>query len=364
MKKLLSLGVFLFAAHSFAAEFKDPLLLNYAKRSLMVCPDETVRLEKVEERGPANFNVYRTLLTSPDARCKATVYLLTSPSSGQVLMSDIFVLPEDARPLEARLTDLTGRLLNKSVRAHVLPEVYPDGIRKIEIMTDTAYGPFAYHAWLDASNQFMLSGKRGSLSTDPGKTYLAAVGVEHAAPLTRTGLVDVVELSDLQCPTCKVAHEKMTEFLKKNGKNIRYSRLDLPIFDHHDYAIEAAMGARAIQKVAPQHYWSYVDFMFKNQEEITAKNFAETFRNFLSDHDIDPKKIEPAFKSKSDREELLRQISRAYDNGIYATPTFIVNGQNIFYGSQADFVFQYISALLPKSAGKPAPKAPPKTKKK
>ncbi|HVT05798.1 MAG TPA: thioredoxin domain-containing protein [Thermoanaerobaculia bacterium] len=367
MKTLLTTVVFLAAAHAFAGEFRDPLLLNYAKRSLMVCPDETVHLETIDETGPANFTTYRVTLSSPDTRCKATTYELVSRKSGYVLISDIFLVPDDQRSIDERLTELTGHLLNKPVRAHALPEAYPDGLRKVEILLDTRFGPFFYHAWLDASNHFMLSGRRGLLSVDPGITYLAALGAEHAAPLTRTGSVEIVELSDLQCPSCRRGHEKMVDFLKLHGKDVRYSRLDLPIFEMHDYSFEAAIGARAIQKVAPLHYWSYVDFMFKNQEVINAKNFGLTFRNFLSDHDIDAKKIDPLFKSKSDREELLRQVGRAYDNGVFSTPTFIVNGQSVFWGTEADFVFKYITSLLPggraKATAKPSAKTPVKVKK-
>ena len=37
--------------------------------------------------------------------------------------------------------------------------------------------------------------------------------------------------------------------------------------------MQAALGARAIQRVAPAAYWEYVDHIFKNQERIGTLNF-------------------------------------------------------------------------------------------
>jgi hypothetical protein len=73
----------------------------------------------------------------------------------------------------------------------------------------------------------------------------------------------------------------------KNLGKMNYVRIDLPLFEHHEWSVPAAMGARAIQRVAPTKYWQYVDYVFKNQEVIGKRKFDEVFKEFAEDHDLD-----------------------------------------------------------------------------
>jgi protein-disulfide isomerase len=134
--------------------------------------------------------------------------------------------------------------------------------------------------------------------------------------------------------------------IRKNLGKISYSRLDLSLFEHHKWSFDAAMGARAVSKVAPNLYWEYVDYIFTNQEIINEGNAMQMIMNFFEDHDIPWKKIEPLYNSPSDRKALLNQVSRAFDNGVLATPTFIVNGQMIFFGTEGEHIRQYLERAI------------------
>jgi protein-disulfide isomerase len=113
---------------------------------------------------------------------------------------------------------------------------------------------------------------------------------------------------------------------------MNYVRIDLPLFEHHEWAIPAAMGARALQKVAPNKYWAYVDYVFKNQELIGKRKIDEVVREWMEDNDVDWNAIAKVYNSKSERQALLDQVSRAFAVGVAATPTFVVNGQILGFG--------------------------------
>lgn len=347
MTRLLSLAfVALLPLPLFAADAK---LEKYVERSLQNCPGSKISLERVDQPGPAGFILYRATQTSTDSRCGRAAYAMVSPASGQIIFGDIFPLTDDGRAPEERLREFGTSKLKKNVDVRIDPASLPDGIRKVTILTPSAAGPFGHGGFLDSSRKYLIIGRRGTLQTDPGKSLLDAIGMSSAVVRgNKAAKVQIVELSDFQCPTCKRAHDLMEKIIPANLDKISYSRLDLSIFEHHDWSLQAALAARAIQKVAPQHYWKFVDHIFDNQEVINKAIADTVVRDFVEDHGIDWKKFEPLFRSTSERNALLTQIAAAYDNGIFATPTFIVNGQVIGYGTDGEYVKKYIENAVRK----------------
>jgi protein-disulfide isomerase len=159
--------------------------------------------------------------------------------------------------------------------------------------------------------------------------------------------IKIIELSDFECPTCAKAHKQVEPLIARNLKKIDYKRLDLPLFEHHEWALPAAAGARAIQKVAPAKYWTYVNFVFENQEAIDKSgSFDKTLQNFCEDHDIDWKKVEKIYRSPADRGVILEQVSRAFDTGVNSTPTYIINGQIMGFGPSGAYTIAAIKQAL------------------
>lgn len=330
------------------AQRLDPLepLKKYAAKVLPRCPGGSLTLEPVPV-APMNFNAYAATLRSSDQYCGAQKYLLHSPKSGQVLIGVVIDLPRDGRPVNVRIGEKAGQMLKAQATATVAPFPLPDGIKSVAITRGTPYGPFAYQAYVDASDGFLIVGYRGNLNTDPAKTLRDALGAAAAAQRGKSGAkVEILELSDFQCPTCARAHEMVEPIIRKNLSKLSYSRLDLPLFEHHEWALPAAMGARAIQRIAPAKYWAYVDFVFKNQEQIGKRPFDQTLKEYCEDHDIDFAALQKIYASKAERQALLDQVSRAFAVGVNSTPTFIINGQIMGFGPEGSFTIEAIRSAL------------------
>jgi len=376
MKRTVLLLTTLFLCSTAYAQQADPLapLKSWAAKMLPRCQGQTITLERIPDPVPANFAVYGTTLRSTDEYCGARKFLMYSPKSQQLLMGQIVPLPVDARPANVRLAEETSKLLTANITATVAPFALPDGLKAVTLTKQTAFGPFNYHGYLDATEHFLIVGVRGNLSVDPAKTLLEAVNAAGAVRRGKTdSKVEILELSDFQCPTCGKAHLKIEPIIRANVGKISYGRLDLPLFEHHPWAVSAAMGGHAIQKVAPNKYWDYVDYVFRNQEQIEKMKFDDVLKGFVEDNDIDWKAIEPLYKSQNERNALLEQVSRAFDIGINSTPTFIINGQIMGFGPDGSFTIDAINNAIAKVGGKPmkvttttTPPAKPKpaTKKK
>ena len=359
-RALLVLALFLCSAASLQAQRlpsaadQTAALREYASKVLPRCPGGVLALESVPSGGPANFNTFVLTLRSTDQYCGTQKYLVHSPRTQQVLIGSIIAVEKDGRSLADRLSAKTTELLGKKVKATIAPFPLPDGIKAVSIARDTPYGSFSYAGFVDQSEQFLIVGFRGALNTDPQKTLRETLGMASGAR-RGSGKVEILELSDFQCPTCANAHAKLEPLIQKNLSKMNYVRIDLPLFEHHEWSIPAAMGARAIQRVAPAKYWQYVDYVFKNQETIGKRKFDDVIKEFAGDNDLDWAALQKIYSSKAERQALLDQVSRAFAIGIASTPTFIVNGQIMGFGPEGAFTIDSIKSALGTAA--PAKKA-------
>jgi protein-disulfide isomerase len=320
---------------------------TYTLRALEQCPDTKLDLKPVLNGGPAGFVMYEATMTSSDKDCGRHVFVMVSPVTQQVLIGTVFMLPP-GNSLDARVASLAGELLQSQI--HVtsgggFPP--PDGLRAVSMVKETKFGPFAYHGFVDSTGSFLIVGSRGNLRIDPGKSLLDALNVDTAVQRgSKKAKVEIVELSDFQCPTCGRAHKKVEPIIAKNLSKVNYHRIDLPLFEHHEWSLPAALGARAIQRVAPSQYWKYVDFVFQNQEAIGKTEFDTVLKDFCTDHDVDWAKVQAIYKSPAETAALMEQISRAFDNGINSTPTYIINGQMIGFGPEGTNTINQIKKAL------------------
>jgi protein-disulfide isomerase len=333
------------SASSAIAATKDPLE-TFAARSIATCPNGTIKLDRMEVQGPTGFVIYRVTMTSTDESCGRQAFLLHSPATNQTLIGTVITLPEQG-PLEQRLSVRAAELLKTPINATVAKFPLPDGLKSVSMTKQTEWGPFTYHGFVDASERFLIVGSRGNLLVDPAKQMPDALGASNGAKRgNKAAKVQIIELSDFQCPTCGRAHKKIEPIIAKNLSKVNYTRLDLPLFEHHEWAVPAALGGRAIQKVAPAKYWSYVDFMFKMQETITKANYEKVLKDFCSDNDIDWKSVQKYYNAPAERAAILEQVSRAFDNSIISTPTYIINGQIVGYGPEGTFTLETIKKAL------------------
>ena len=349
MKKIaLSLVLALTSVPLLAAPADVNALRNYLVKAMPKCPDSKITVEPISHVGPAGFVPYAATQTSSDTTCGAQKVVLYSPSTNQVIIGTVFALSTENRSVEERVAEVASDILKTNIKATLGGFPLPDGLRPVSLTKDTPFGAFSYHGFVDSAQRFLIVGSRGNLFVDPGTTLTESLGVQNAVsrgnPKAR---VKIVELSDFQCPTCGKAHKQVEPIIAKNLSKIDYKRLDLPLFEHHEWALPAAAGARAIQKVAPAKYWSYVNFVFENQETIDkATSFDETLKNFCEDHDIDWKKVEKIYRSPAEREVILDQVSRAFDTGVNSTPTYIINGQIMGFGPSGSFTIAAIKQAL------------------
>ncbi|MEA2488471.1 MAG: hypothetical protein QOH21_263 [Acidobacteriota bacterium] len=366
---LLPLALLLVCSPLFAQGRIDDVaaLRTFTAKMLPRCPGGALTFEPIPQAGPTGFRVYAATLRSSDEYCGTQKYVLHSSKTGQVLIGTVIALADDNRPVATRISEKATELLSKQMKATVAPFPLPDGIKAVTMTRPTEFGPFAYHGFVDSSERFLIVGTRGTMQVDPAKAMIETLGVANGVRRGNAkSKVEIIELSDFQCPTCARAHEKIEPIIQKNLSKVNYIRMDLPLFEHHEWALSAALAGKAIQKVAPAKYWQYVDTVFKSQELITKQTFAKWLPNWLQDNDINAAAVDKIYKSKAEQTAMLDQVSRAFDLGVNSTPTFIINGQIMGFGPEGTFTIDSITNALgiPSVTAAPKPAAKPKASSK
>ena len=366
MKKLIAAAVLVAAPSLFAAPVTTAQLTKYAEHALTQCPGQAFTVEPVNQPGPAGFDVFKVTQTSSDEYCGSQKYLLVSPKSEQTMLGTVIKLPDDPRPVHIRIAEHASNILKSPMSARIAPMLLPDGLKAVTMTRETPFGSFAYNGYVDASEQYLLIGMIGNLNEKPEKSLRDALGLSAGARRgSPTAKNEIIELSDFECPTCGRAHKTLEPLVSKNIAKVNYIRLDLPLFEHHEWSFQAAMGARAILRVAPAKYWDYVNTVFSNQEILTKETVDAFVKNYVTDHDIDWNAVEKIYNSRSERQALLDQVSRVFALGIVSTPTYIINGQTMGYGPEGEYTINSVRkalGLAPVKIAKPVAK--PAAKKK
>ena len=322
-------------------------LKSYAAQSLSKCPDQKLTVERVDKESPIGFIAYLVTQTSSDSTCGRQTTLLYSPLTQQTLLGTVIDLPSDARNVEVRVAERAMEVLKQPLTASVSKFPLPDRLKAVSIYKQTEYGKFAFHGFVDASERFLIVGTRGNLLMPPSKTLIDSLGIQNGV---RRGnpkaKAQIIELSDFECPTCRRAHLEIEPLIEKRLAKVDYIRLDLPLFEHHEWAMPAALAARAIHKVAPAKYWAFVNYVYENQEQIGKRKFDDVIKEYCEDRDINWPAVEKVYRSPAERSALLEQVARIFDNGVASTPTYIVNGQIMGFGPEGSFTIKAVKDAL------------------
>jgi protein-disulfide isomerase len=342
-----------------AAPIQYPELESFSRKALTLCPGETrIVIDPVDQAGPANFKAYRVSMTSSVyEECREVAFALVSQKTSNVLFAAVFVLQDDSRTAAEKIKERAEVSLKKPYEVSVSPTANPDGLKTVTLTNRTSDGPIVTTGYLDASERFFMVGRLLDMKKDPRTQYLEMLGAIGGAKRGSTmSRVQVLEISDFQCPSCQYAHNEFETFLKKHGDKIGYTRIDLPFFESHDWTLRASLAARALQKLRPDVYWPFVDFIFRQQGDLRAATIDKVIDGFLEDNEVDVLKVRQLTNDSKEKRAMIEQVGRLYSSEIYATPTILVNGQKVFWNRESRFLFDHIESLLKQQSPAPARK--------
>ncbi len=173
-----------------------------------------------------------------------------------------------------------------------------------------------------------------------------AAAVARSTPRVRGKLdsnITVIEFGDMQCPACASANPAVDQLFKDYGDKVKFEFRHYPLPQHPN----AFAGADAAEAAGDQNkFWEMVDAIYTNQKQWeTATDPKPVFRQLAANIGLDAEKFDKSISAQANRSRINQDKNDGDTLGNPGTPTFYVNGEQIFQGGVAD-VKKKIDTLL------------------
>jgi protein-disulfide isomerase len=259
----------------------------------------------------------------------AAALLLTAPVSAQDLKKKSAL---DKAVLEAYVRHLF--VLKPEIKVQVADPKPSQLEGFVQVVVHASLG--------DASQDFpFLVSKDGSkilqavvydVNSNPFKPDLDKLKTEFQPSLGTPGApVVLVEFADFECPVCKTEAIMLRQnLLAAYPKQVRLYFKDFPLDSIHPWARPAAIAGRCVFRQNPSSFWSYFDWIYAHQADITAPNLKDKVMEWAKgDKDIDVLQLGRCIDTKATEAEVDKNVAEGHALDINATPTLFVNGRRI-----------------------------------
>lgn len=183
------------------------------------------------------------------------------------------------------------------------------------------------------------------------RTFLKVKGPDTAP-------VKLVEYSDFECPSCRVANTTMEEIFRDYPGKIQMTYKHFPLTSHR-WSIYAHQAAECMQ--VQGKFWSFHDKLYEKQQEWSASQVPplELFAKYAQEQGAEMKLFAACLSDVGITREIYAEKEEGVQRQISATPTFFL-GEARFVGPK-QMKEQGINAIrkvlgLPEI---PVPLAPP-----
>lgn len=160
-----------------------------------------------------------------------------------------------------------------------------------------------------------------------------ATAVNRETPHVRGKLdskITVIEFGDMQCPACAGTNPAVDNLYKTYGDRVKFVFRHYPLPQHAN----AVAGADAVEAAADQgKFFEMVDALYARQPEWeTLTDPKPIFRKIAADVGLDAEKFDKALVTHPHRDRIEQDKADGTTLGNPGTPTFYVNGEQVFQG--------------------------------
>jgi len=200
--------------------------------------------------------------------------------------------------------------------------------------------------YISRDGKYLFRGDLSDMTKDPLAESWAQIQMKDAPSMGDTkAAVTIVEYSDFECPVCRSLHDVLRGMLPNYAGKVRLVFKDFPLEQLHPWARTAAIAGRCAYQQDPQAFWKMYDFIYDNQEIISAANAWTKMTDYAGQSGLDA----DAFKACMAGPEAGAAVNASRANGqlldVNSTPTVFVNGRRLV-GADPHLLEQYINYEL------------------
>ena len=200
--------------------------------------------------------------------------------------------------------------------------------------------------YVSKDGKFLFRGELLDMTKDPLAESRAQIQMQDAPSQgDPKAAVTLVEYSDFECPVCRSLHDVLRGMLPSYAGKVRLVFKDFPLEQLHPWARTAAIAGRCSYQQDPKAFWKMYDFIYDNQEIISAANAWTKMNDYTRQSGLDA----DTFKSCMAGPEAGAAVNASRTNGqqldVNSTPTVFVNGRRLV-GADPHLLEQYINYEL------------------
>lgn len=238
-----------------------------------------------------------------------------------------------------------------------LKETPVEGLMETNVDVTIGENKEAAKFYVSNDGKFLFRGEMSDMTKDPLGENRAKIQMKDAPTLgDPKAPVTLVEYSDFECPVCRNLHDVLRGMLPNYAGKLRVVFKDFPIEQLHPWARTAAIAGRCAYQQNPAAFWKMYDFIYDNQELISAANAWAKMTEYATQSGVDAETLKSCMASP----EAAAAVNASQANGqlleVNSTPTVFVNGRRLV-GADQHLLEQYINYELARNnAGKTAEK--------
>ncbi|MDZ7681378.1 MAG: thioredoxin domain-containing protein [Fodinibius sp.] len=139
--------------------------------------------------------------------------------------------------------------------------------------------------------------------------------------------ITIVEYSDYQCPACGYFHPIIKKIKEKYGDQVQLELKFFPLNSHR----YAALAARAAQAAKNQGKFREMhNMLYEHQKQWSESgNPAPKFVNYAREIGLDIEQFKNELNARETQQAVMQQKKEGQQQGVRATPTFIIEGDQI-----------------------------------
>ena len=169
------------------------------------------------------------------------------------------------------------------------------------------------------------------IGQNPFKPDLDKLKTEGAPSFGTQGApVVIVEFSDFECPYCKnEASVIRKNLLSTFPKEVHFYFKEFPLESLHPWARLAADASRCVYRQNADSFWTYHDWIFDKQTDITPENAKDKIQEWAKSNGLDAARLNACMESKEGNAEVAKDMAEGRALKVDSTPTLFINGRRV-----------------------------------
>jgi len=276
---------------------------------------------------------------APEARAQQTQSPTTTPAPAAQTPTQ--------KNIEAYLRHLYAFGPDVLLAVGVPKETAVDGLLETTINLTIGENKETVKFYVSKDGKFLFRGEMSDMTKDPLAESRSQIQMKDAPSLgDPKAAVTLVEYSDFECPVCRNLHDVLRDnILPKYSGKVRVVFKDFPIEQLHPWARTAAIAGRCAYQQNPTAFWKMYDFIYDNQEIISAANAWTKMLDYAAKSGLEAETFRACMASPEAGEAVNASRTNGQQLDVNSTPTVFVNGRRIV-GADARILEQYINYEL------------------